>query len=149
MWGNFAESELESMRRALTGISPTLSSSEVKIPVLAGWWVYIPPLRDRAEVDRKLLELQALGVREYYAIEAEGAMRNAVSLGIFKSEPAARAFLAALQEKGVRSARVGNREHRVTHTAVLVRDADAQASGSLAQLALHFPGSELKTVVCP
>jgi hypothetical protein len=148
-WGNFGESEFESVRRGLAGVSPPIAASEVKVPVVAGWWVYIPPLRDRAEVDRKLLELQALGVKEYYAVEAEGAMRNAISLGIFKSEASARAFLAGLQDKGVRSAKLGSREHRVTQLAVLVRNADAQTSANLADLALRFPGSELRTVDCP
>jgi hypothetical protein len=80
---------------------------------------------------------------------AEGPTRNAISLGIFKSEEAASAFLQSAQAKGVRGARVGARETRVTQTAVLVRDPDALVSARLAELALRFPGSELRAIDCP
>jgi hypothetical protein len=94
-------------------------------------------------------ELQALGVSDYFAVEGEGPMRNAISLGIFRSEQAANDFLESLREKGVRSARVGVREHRVTQTAFVVREPDARTSARLAELAIRFRGTELKAFDCP
>jgi hypothetical protein len=44
---------------------------------------------------------------------------------------------------------VGNREHRLTLTAVRVRDPDAEISARLAELRTQFPGSELKALDCP
>jgi hypothetical protein len=119
------------------------------VPVVAGWWVYLPPLPDRPAIDAAVRSLQAAGVDEYYVVDAEGPTRNAISLGIFKSEESALAFLLAVQAKGVRTARVGPREHRVTQTAMVLRDPDAQVSARLAQLALGFPGSELRAIDCP
>lgn len=148
-WGSFAEAELEGVRRALAGANLSQRATELSVPVLAGWWVYIPALADRAAIDREVRALQSAGITEYYVVDAEGPSRNAISLGIFKSEDAARAFLRTLQEKGVRSARVGPREHRVTQSAVVLRDPDAQVSARLAELALRFPGSELRAVDCP
>ncbi len=74
-------------------------------------------------------------------------MRNAISLGSFKTEEAATAHLADLRERGVRSARVGPREQR-PQTLVVVADPDAQASARLAELAVRFPASELKSGEC-
>jgi hypothetical protein len=76
-------------------------------------------------------------------------MRNAISLGIFKSEEAASKYLETLRDKGVRSARVGPREHRVTQTAFLVRNPDPAISARMAELTTRFPGSELKAKDCP
>jgi hypothetical protein len=76
-------------------------------------------------------------------------MQFAISLGIFRSEDAAGNYLDWLRQKGVRSARVGNREHHLTLTAVRVRDPDAQAAARLAELHTQFPGSELKALDCP
>jgi hypothetical protein len=148
-WGSFAEAELEGVRRALVGAALGERAIETSVPVVAGWWVYIPPRPDRQAIDAAVRSLQAAGVDEYYVVDAEGPTRNAISLGIFKSEESALAFLLAVQAKGVRTARVGPREHRVTQTAMVLRDPDAQVSARLAQLALGFPGSELRAIDCP
>lgn len=68
-----------------------------------GWWVYIPPLSNKAEADKKAAELRELGVTDYFTI-AEGQNRFAISLGVFSSEKGAQERLAELKEKGVRSA---------------------------------------------
>ena len=148
-WGTFSDAELAGARRELERLGLTSRVSEARVPVVAEWWVFIPPLASRDEVDRRLAELTGQGIAEYYAVEGEGPMRNAISLGIFRSEAAANAYLRALRERGVRSARVGRREHRVTQTAFLLREPDARVSAQLAGLAERFPGSELKALDCP
>lgn len=148
-WGTFAEADLDRVRRDLVASLPAGRWSEAKIPVTANWWVYIPPASDRGEAERKLRQLAALGVQDYYLVDAEGPWRNAISLGVFKSEDAASAFLQGLRAKGVRSARVGSREHRLMQTAVVMRDPDAELSARVAEMALRFPGSELRAGSCP
>jgi hypothetical protein len=148
-WGSFSAAELTQARRALEPLQLGERLSTVEVSVIAQWWVFIPPLKNRAEVERKIAELEQLGVTDYYAIEGPGAMQFAISLGIFRSEDAAGNYLDWLRQKGVRSARVGSREHRLTLTAVRVRDPDAQAAARLAELHTQFPGSELKALDCP
>ena len=97
-WGSFAEAELEGVRRALGG-SLGERATETSVPVVAGWWVYLPPLPDRPAIDAAVRSLQAAGVEEYYVVDAEGPTRNAISLGIFKSEESALAFLLAVQAR--------------------------------------------------
>jgi hypothetical protein len=148
-WGTFSDAELGGARRELERLGLAVRASETRVPVVAEWWVFIPPLASRAEVDRRLAELTGQGITEYYAVEGEGPMRNAISLGIFRSEAAANTFLLGLSERGARGARVGRREHRVTQTAFLLREPDARASAQLVALADRFPGSELKATDCP
>jgi len=148
-WGSFSEAEVAAARRELERLGLAPRASETRVPVVAGWWVFIPPQANRAEVDRRLAELTALGITDYFAVESEGPMRNAISLGIFRSEEAANAFLGGLRERGVRAARVGNREHRVVQTAFLLREPTPRGSAQLAALADRFPGSELKALDCP
>jgi hypothetical protein len=148
-WGSFADAEALSARRALEAAQLSAVASETKVPAIAGWWVYIPPLKDRAAIDKKIAELRSRGVLEYYAVDAPGPMSNAISLGIFSTEEAADKFLSTLQSKGVRSARVGAREHRVTQTAFVIRAADAQVAARVAGLAAQFPDSTLKAISCP
>jgi hypothetical protein len=148
-WGSFAEAELGGVRQALAGMALAERVIEVSVPVVAAWWVYIPPLPDRPAVDAAVRALQDAGVEEYYVVDAEGPARNAISLGIFRSEDSALAFLQSVQARGVRTARMGSREHRVTQTAMVLRDPDEQVSARLAELAQRFPGSELRAVDCP
>ncbi|MDR1349290.1 MAG: SPOR domain-containing protein [Zoogloeaceae bacterium] len=73
-----------------------------------GWWVFIPPLADRAAAEKKAAELTQLGIRDFF-IANNGAQQFAISLGIFSSEESAHRHLEELRGKGVRSARVGPR----------------------------------------
>jgi hypothetical protein len=148
-WGSFGAGELKPAQAALEALKLGDRLTLRDVQVLVGFWVYIPPLNSKADVDRKIAELERLGVQEYYAVEGQGPMKNAISLGIFKTEEAANNHLEKLKQKGVRSARVGSREHRVTQTAFLVREPDVALTAALAELRLQFPGSELKAVECP
>lgn len=147
-WGPFGTGELKVARTAVEGLQPGISLSQREVQTVAGYWVYIPPVESRSEVDRKIAELRSLGVEEYYAVESQGVMRNAISLGIFKTEEAANAYLERLRERGVRSARAGSREHRVTQTVLVIHDPDIALTAKLAELRLQFPGTELKALQC-
>jgi SPOR domain len=148
-WGAFSAAELPAAREAIGALDLGARVSAVEVQTIAGWWVYIPPLKSRAEVERKVAELTELGVDEYFTVENGEEMRNAISLGIFRSEEAANNYLQTLRDKGVRSAQVGRRDHRVTQTAFLVRNPDPAISARMAELTTRFPGSELKAKDCP
>ncbi len=65
------------------------------------WWVHLPQQADRASAEKKAGELQRLGVKDYFIDPA-----NAISLGLFKSEEAARRALDQLKGRGVQSAQI-------------------------------------------
>lgn len=73
---------------------------------VASYWVYIPPLASKKEVDTKIAELKKLQVQEYFVIQENGPNNHAISLGLFSSRDAADNYLEALRGKKVRSARV-------------------------------------------
>jgi hypothetical protein len=148
-WGPFGASEQKTAQSALDALKLGEQLTTHELQVVAGFWVYIPPLKNKAEVDRKIAELERLGVKDYYAVEGQGPMKNAISLGLFRTEEAATGYLEGLQQKGVRSARTGNREHRVTQTVFVVREPDIALTSKLAELRLQFPGSEVRAVDCP
>jgi len=147
-WGPFGTGEVKPAQSALEALQSDIAITQREVQTVAGFWVYIPPLETRSEVDHKIAELRKLGVEEYYAVESQGPMRNAISLGIFKTEEAANAYLERLRDKGVRSARAGSREHRVTQTVLVVHEPDVALTAKLAELRLQFPGTELKALQC-
>lgn len=112
----------------------------------SGWWVFIPPLADKPEADRKAAELRQLGVSDFFVIN-EGPNRFAISLGIFSTEKAGQEQLAALKAKGVRSARLGARPGKESFSRVEANGPAAAGEKAVRTVAKVFP----KVVVedCP
>ena len=147
-WGSFGAGELARAQSALDRIALGARARRAQVGVIAGYWVYVPPLRSQAAMERKAAELRNLGVDEYFPILDPGRWRYAISLGVFRSEEGATRYLAQLRQMGVRSATVGEREQRMTQTAFLISEATDEESAKLADLRNEFPGSELRTVEC-
>ena len=101
----------------------------------SSWWVNLPPLPDRESAVRRAEEVRNQGVAGAFIIREESEHRNAVSLGLFKSEAAAQDFLRQLQKKGVTGARITARAVPGSrHTLDLRGPADRV--GEVAELAL-------------
>jgi hypothetical protein len=148
-WGVFAGPDVARAAAALARLGLPEGSVERAVTDAGGYWVYIPPLKTKVEVDRKIGELKALGVTEFFVVQEATQWRNAISLGIFRSEEAARAFLATLRERGVRSAVAERRENFLKQIAFYVREPTPEAAKRLTLLQQEFPGSELKAGLCP
>ena len=148
-WSGFGAVELARAQSALDRHALGTRARRAEVSVTAGYWVFMPPMRSQAAMERKIAELRKLGVTEYFPILDQGRWRYAISLGVFRSEEGASRYLAQLRQMGVRSATVGEREQRVTQTAFLISEPTEEESGKLAQLKNEFPGSEFREVDCP
>ena len=102
------------------------------------WWVSIPPLPNSAQADRKAAELSRLGVKDFYVVRESGPNQYAISLGLFKSEEAAKGSLAALLKKNVKSARIQAREAVGDKSVVEVRGSEDRLSRAMADLPPEF-----------
>ena len=148
-WGRFGGAEVPRVQAALDKLALGEGARRTEVAVKTSYWVYIPPLKSRSDMERKVNELRERGVNDYASILESGRWRYAIALGVFRSEDAAEKLLAQLREKGVRSAQVGEREQRIVQTAFLVRDPTEEQSAQLADLKAGFRGSELRVVECP
>jgi SPOR domain len=147
-WGDFSGPDLARATAALSALQLADKLSQRQIERDIGYWVYIPPLRNRAAVKRKITELKALGVREYFVVQASGHWLNAISLGVFKTPDAAQNFLQDLHAKGVNTAQVGERASKVKTTIFMLSRVDAATEVKLTAMQKDFAGSELKNVPC-
>jgi len=146
-WGSFSVADAPRAEQALEplGLGTRLAQRRSEEP--AAWWVFIPPQANRQLALRKAAELKQLGVEDYFVVQEEGAYRWALSLGVFRTEEAAQARLAALRDQGVRSARVGARDTVVPKVWLQVKGVDAPLQARLKEIARQVDGSELKD--CP
>ena len=148
-WGAFGAIDLPRAQAALDVLALGERVRRTEVGVLTSYWIFIPPLKSRAEMDRKTIELKERGVADYSPMLEAGRWRYAISLGVYRNEEGARKQLGLLRQKGVRTAQIGEREQKVTQTAFLVRDPTEAQSAQLANLKTDFPGSDVRAVDCP
>jgi len=148
-WGNFAGPNVARAEDALARLELPAGQVERVVTDAGGYWVHIAPLKTKAEVDRKARELRDLGVTEFFVVQDAGQWRNAISLGIFRTDEAAQSFLAKLKQQGVRSAIAARRENFLKQVAFHVREPSEATVARLTLLQQEFPGSEMKAGPCP
>lgn len=146
-WGSFTLADAPRAEQALEPLALGARLAQRRGEETAQWWVFIPPQGGRAAALKKVAELKALKVEEYFVMQEEGRFRWAVSLGVFKTEEAAKSRLEALRAQGVRTAQAGERETQVQKVWFQVKDADAALQARLKEIAGGFAGSELRD--CP
>lgn len=103
-WTALAEADTGRLDALLADKFSGLRRERHVVPEMSSWWVFIPPLANKALADRKQLELKQRGVADSELILADGADKLAISLGMFNTEEEAAARLEALTKRGVRSA---------------------------------------------
>lgn len=111
----------------------------------SAYWVYIPPLPSRQEAEHKADQLKALQVPEYFIVQ-DGANRNAISLGIFSTEQAAKDRLEDLKKRGVRSAKSGPKTQKGDTVRLEMRGPTAQLEAFRSAAAAQV--GEVKAVSC-
>jgi hypothetical protein len=150
-WGSFTIADAPRAEKALEPLALGARLAQRRSEETAGWWVFIPSQAKapnaRQAALKKAAELKALGIEEYFIVQEEGQHRWALSLGVFRTEDAARARLAVLQSQGVRSAVVGARETVVPKVWLQVKGVDPALEAKLKELTVQTESTELRT--CP
>ncbi len=147
-WGTFGDLELRRVSEALASLELGDRITARKQEVTTNWWVFMPPQGSRARMDRKADELVDLGITDFVNMPEPGRWRYALSLGAFRNEEGARAYLAELRDKGIRTGEIGRREQRMLQTTLVIRAPNPAESTQLVELARRFPGSDMRATQC-
>ena len=142
--GAFNAADVPKVEQALTPLALGPRLSQRRVDETAGFWVFLPPQPNRQGANRKVAQLKKLGVGEFFVVQDDPELRYAISLGVFKSREAARARLAELRAKGVRTARIDARETQVPKVFFTVREVPEPVAAKLNEVRQAFPGAELK-----
>ena len=146
-WGPMSDADRARAQTRLEPLDLGKLVTQRKVEVIANYWVFIPPLANKAAVDKRVAELKTQDVRDILPVEL-GPQRLAISLGVFRTEEAAQARLEALKAQGVKTAKVGSRAQSVQQTVLVVRDPPAQAMARLKEMQSDFQGSEIRVGSC-
>lgn len=117
--------------------------TERRVEDITRHWVFVPAARERRTAEATMAQLRRQGVADM-SIRPD----NAISLGVFSSEDAARRFLASLDAKGVRGAESAPFVRELRELVMQVREPDTETIARLALLQRDFPGTQLRAVAC-
>ena len=132
---------------AVAGIAAGLKVGQRRADEPGRWWVYLAPLATRQAAVQRTAELRKQGIEDSQVINDDGQWRNAISLGVFRSEEAANKRADELRKRGVRGFEVAPREGAGTRVYVQLRDAPEPVRSRLGELKEAFPGAEIRE--CP
>jgi SPOR domain len=147
-WGSFTGLDLTKAIAALSALQLGDKLNQYQVERDTGYWVYIPPLKNKAAINQKISELKARGITEYFVVQNADQWKNAISLGVFMTQDAALHFLEELRGKRVRSAQVGQRVSKFKVTVFRLSEVGMITEVKMASLQKDFAGSELKRVPC-
>ncbi|HWU99365.1 MAG TPA: SPOR domain-containing protein [Oxalicibacterium sp.] len=139
--GNFDAAEAQRFESRLASLSLGERLTRRTVPDNTRHIVYIPPLASKEAAEKKAAELRQFGIEDFFVIQDNSPLQWGISLGVFKTDEAARNHLAALNKKGVRSAKVGLGGNRV---AFQMRGIDAATKNSLDKIREDFPRQQLR-----
>ena len=142
--GAFTLGDVPRVQRALEPLALGSRLTQRRADEVASYWVFIPPLRNRQSANLKAAELKKLGVEDFFVVQEDPKLRFAISLGVFKTEEAARSRLAELRTKGVRTARVGPKETSVQKIYFAIREVPDALVTKLNDLRQSFVGTDLR-----
>lgn len=147
-WGEFSGSGLAEAQQKLSALDLGARLQTRSIEHASGYWVYMSPLKNQAEVQRKIGQLKNLGVNDYFVVQEVGEWQRAISLGVFRTEQAANNYLDSLRKQGVRTAKVGERKSKLRFTQFVISDAAPEIESKVRGFLKEFPDSELKMSDC-
>lgn len=133
------EADADRLESQLAGNLPAFKVARSARPGSSSFWVHIPPLNSKRDVETKMAELKKLGVKDMFVVQENGPNNRAISLGLFSSRDAASAFLETLRDKGVRSARLAERAGKPASARLEIRGPGAQAEALSQALAGALP----------
>jgi hypothetical protein len=148
-WGSFTLTDASRAEKTLEPLALGTRLAQRRTEETAGWWVFIPAQKvanPRQAALRKAAELRNLGIEDYFIVQEE-EHRWALSLGVFRTEDAARARLSVLRSQGVRTALVGARETVVPKVWLQVKGVDPALEAKIKELTVQVESTELRA--CP
>jgi hypothetical protein len=147
-WRGLGQDEFVQVRDQLKNLAAERVMSFTEVPLNTRHWVIFPPLPSTASAEAKLSELAAAGVQDAFVVKDAG-WRNAISLGLYANDEAARRRIAEVEEKGVLGTQVVLQPKQGTEFYFVIRSEDPDALKSLSDIKQAYPNSRQSRVACP
>jgi hypothetical protein len=142
---NAAEAKRFDAQLARLELGKRITTINVPSTEITSHIVFIPSLGSKENADKKAAELKNMGVSNYFIMNDNSPMKWAISLGVFKSENAAKTLLAALNKQGVTSAKIVGRGTNATRLNYQLRDIDQETKTKVEAIVEKFPSQDARS----
>jgi hypothetical protein len=143
-FSGIAAADAQRARDAFNTLQLGTRLAERRVEEITRYWVFIASARDRKTAETTMANLRKQGVNDM-SIRPD----NAISLGVFSTEEAARRFMTSLEAKGVKGAEAGPFAKEMRELVMLIREPDTETVARLTILQRDYPGAQLRAVTCP
>jgi hypothetical protein len=117
----------------------------LETPIHGGpYWVYLPPLKTKADADKKAEELKASDIKDISVVR-DGKLENAISMGLYGKEAIANDRAAKLKKLGI-NAQIEARG-KTARTFALHQLSDDELK-QIKQMQTEFGGPAIKKNTC-
>lgn len=146
-WRGLNPDEFAQVREQLKTMAGERAMSFTEVPLNTRHWVIFPPLPSAQSAADKLGELAAAGVGDAFVVK-DGAWRNAISLGLYADDEAARRRVREVEDKGVLGTRVELLPRQGTDFYFVIRSEDTDTLKNLGGIKQAYPNSQQSRVAC-
>ncbi len=146
-WRGLSLDEFAQVREQLKALAGERVMSFIEVPLSTWHWVIFPPLPSPESAAAKLSELAAAGVQDAFVVK-DAAWRNAISLGLYANDEAARRRVREIEDRGVLGTRVELLPRQGTDFYFVIRSEDTDALKSLSGIKQAYPNSQQSRVAC-
>jgi hypothetical protein len=147
-WRGLTQDELAQVRDQLKAMAGERVMSFTEVPMDTRLWVIFPPLPSPEAAAAKLSELSAAGLQDAFVVR-DGPWRNAISLGLYGNDEAARRRVREVEDKGVLGTHIELQPRQGTEFYFVIRSEDPDALKSLGDIKQAYPNSRQSRVACP
>jgi hypothetical protein len=137
-WRSLNRDEFVKVRDQLKAMAGERVMSFTEVPLETRYWVVFPPLPSPESAVAKLNELVAAGLTDVSLVK-DGDSRNAISLGLYTSDEAARRRVRELEDKGVLGTRIEVQPLQGANYYFVIRSDDPDALKNLGEIKQAYP----------
>lgn len=100
------EQQAATLARSAVAVRPQVQTNQRMTEAAGNWWVHIPAPANRSVAEDRVATLRASGINDLFIVRDEGPHKNAISLGMFRTENSAKQHLSDLRARRVTDARI-------------------------------------------
>lgn len=106
VYQGLGEQQAATLARSAVAIRPQMETNQRITEAASNWWVHIPAPANRSVAEDRVATLRASGISDLFIVRDEGPHKNAISLGMFRTENSAQQHLSDLRARRVTDARI-------------------------------------------
>ncbi len=145
--GEFDATSAGLFGKKIKNFLPASSVEQFQTQNPSSYMVYLPSAKNKKTAEIRISELQKKNISNYFLITNGTQFKNAISLGIFKNEEAAKNLVAELQKLGFDDAQIHVRSKLSESSSFRIRNPDTTQLQQLELILAELPQVSKKD--CP